>query len=271
MANRLQLRHGSTVPTTSNLLSYELGWDGTHHILYINNNGTIKKVGGEGSFLPLTGGAITGAINRYYTTTSTDPIITLRANNVDAPLFQMGHATSASGTISNYYKLVYKGTGALPNNYLQLVAYKNAEVIAMQVDENGNVGFTNTVTANISGSATQDGNGDTISSTYLKLTGGTLSGDLTITKAGEVNIYANNTTQGHNISLCAGGSGKGGIYDNTNSKWIVYAESGGTVVLNGGANQIITKGTVGTRSVYVTTSASVPSGAVAGDIVLVKV
>jgi hypothetical protein len=30
----------------------------------------------------------------------------------------MGHATSASGTISNYYKLVYKGTGASPNNYL---------------------------------------------------------------------------------------------------------------------------------------------------------
>ena len=27
------------------------------------------------------------AINRYYTATSTDPIITLRANNVDAPLF----------------------------------------------------------------------------------------------------------------------------------------------------------------------------------------
>lgn len=271
MANRLQLRHGSTAPTTSNLLSYELGWDGTHHILYINNNGIIKKVGGEGSFLPLTGGTITGAINRYYNATSTDPIITLRANNVDAPLFQMGHATSASGTISNYYKLVYKGTGASPNNYLQLVAYKNAEVIAMQVDENGNVGFTNTVTANISGSATQDGNGDTISSTYLKLTGGTLSGDLTITAAGAVKFITNNTSQSHQVNFGVSVDGTGGIWDATNSKWVVSSDTSGNVVLNGGANQIITKGTVGTRSVYVTTSASVPSGAVAGDIVLVKV
>ncbi len=62
MANRLQLRYGSTVPTISNLLSYELGWDGTHYALYINNNGTIKKVGGEGLFLPLTGGILSGNV-----------------------------------------------------------------------------------------------------------------------------------------------------------------------------------------------------------------
>lgn len=244
MANRLQLRHGSTAPTTSNLLSYELGWDGTHHILYINNNGTIKKVGGEGSFLPLTGGTLSGNV-----TISRAAQAEIILNNTNK-----SHSISLSVNNTTGYGGIYDNT----NSKWIVYSQTNGTVIL-----NGN--------ANSATKATQDGNGDTISSTYLKLTGGTLSGDLTITKAGEVNIYANNTTQGHNISLCAGGSGKGGIYDNTNSKWIVYAESGGTVVLNGGANQIITKGTVGTRSVYVTTSASVPSGAVAGDIVLVKV
>ena len=76
MANRLQLRHGSTAPTTSNLLSYELGWDGTHHALYINNNGTIKKVGGEGLFLPLTGGTLSGDLSVTKTGT-----VKITANN----------------------------------------------------------------------------------------------------------------------------------------------------------------------------------------------
>lgn len=244
MANRLQLRHGSTVPTTSNLLSYELGWDETHHILYINNNGTIKKVGGEGSFLPLTGGTLSGNV-----TISRAAQAEIILNNTNK-----SHSISLSVNNTTGYGGIYDNTNS------KWIVYSQTDGTVIL---NGN--------ANSATKATQDGNGDTISSTYLKLSGGTMSGNLTITKAGEVNIYANNTTQGHNISLCAGGSGKGGVYDNTNSKWIVYAESGGTVVLNGGANQIITKGTVGTRSVYVTTSASVPSGAVAGDIVLVKV
>lgn len=244
MANRLQLRHGSTAPTTSNLLSYELGWDGTHHALYINNNGTIKKVGGEGLFLSLTGGTLSGNV-----TISRAAQAEIILNNTNK-----SHSISLSVNNTTGYGGIYDNTNS------KWIVYSQTDGTIIL---NGN--------ANSATKATQDGNGDTISSTYLKLTGGTLSGDLTITKAGEVNIYANNTTQGHNISLCAGTSGKGGIYDNTNSKWIVYAESNGAVVLNGGANQIITKGTVGTRNVYVTTSASVPSGAVAGDIVLVKV
>ena len=244
MANRLQLRHGSTAPTTSNLLSYELGWDGTNHVLYINNNGTIKKVGGEGSFLPLTGGTLSGNV-----TISRAAQTEIILNNTNK-----SHSISLSVDNTTGYGGIYDNT----NSKWVVYSQTNGTVTL-----NGN--------ANSATKATQDGNGDTISSTYLKLTGGTLSGDITITKAGEVNIYADNTTQGHKISLCAGASGKGGIYDYTNSKWIVYAETNGAVVLNGGANQIITKGTVATRNVYVTTSASVPSGAVAGDIVLVKV
>ena len=53
MANTIQIKHGSSVPTTSNLAPFELGYvkDGA---LYINNDGVI---------IQLTGLAATGLIN----------------------------------------------------------------------------------------------------------------------------------------------------------------------------------------------------------------
>lgn len=42
MANRFTIRHGSGIPTTNNLLPYELGWNGTS--LYINNNNVIRQI-----------------------------------------------------------------------------------------------------------------------------------------------------------------------------------------------------------------------------------
>lgn len=99
-------------------------------------------------------GDLTGTLNGYYTASTDNPVLAVRANNVDVPLFQLGHATSATGTFSNHYRLVYKGTGSSPNNYLQLIANTSStDTIAMQVNENGNVSFTNTVSASISGNA----------------------------------------------------------------------------------------------------------------------
>lgn len=168
MANRFTIRHGSTVPKAeTNLLPYELGWNGTS--LYINNNQTSGTdalvIGGAGlvsGYLPLTGGTITGAINRYYSATSTDPIITLRAYNVDAQLFQMGHATSATGTITNGYKLVYKGTGSSPNNYFKLIAINSSSVEsdAIQINENGVVTLPSTTSLDL----------NTTSSSYVRVT-----------------------------------------------------------------------------------------------------
>ena len=43
--NRLKLRHGTGTPTTSNLLPYELGWNGEG--LYINNAASILKLFGS--------------------------------------------------------------------------------------------------------------------------------------------------------------------------------------------------------------------------------
>ena len=53
MANTIQIKHGSSAPTPSNLAPFELGYvkDGE---LYINNNGTIQQ---------LTGLAASGLVN----------------------------------------------------------------------------------------------------------------------------------------------------------------------------------------------------------------
>lgn len=53
MSNTIQIKHGSSVPTTSNLAPFELGYvkDGA---LYINNDGTIQQ---------LTGLAASGLVN----------------------------------------------------------------------------------------------------------------------------------------------------------------------------------------------------------------
>lgn len=123
-------------------------------------------------YLPLSGGTMTGAIKRYYSSASTDPTLSVVANNQDATALWMGHGTAAGNPSGNYYKFLYKGTGSSPNNYFQLVAgvSSSAEVIAMQVNEQGNVSFTNTVSANISGTAakaTADASGNTITTTYL--------------------------------------------------------------------------------------------------------
>lgn len=60
MANRIQIRHGSGTPTTTNLLPYELGWDNTNHVLYIREeSGDPFRIGGSGTLSVAQGG--TGA------------------------------------------------------------------------------------------------------------------------------------------------------------------------------------------------------------------
>ena len=96
----------------------------------------------SGTYLKLTGGTMTGNIHRYYSAASTEPMITMLSNNQDIILWEVGHGTSAATTTtSNHYKLLYKGTGNDGNNsnYLQLIAYKSNDSIAVQIDETGKI------------------------------------------------------------------------------------------------------------------------------------
>jgi hypothetical protein len=175
------------------------------------NGGTTTTTVGA---LPLTGGTMTGAIKRYYSTASTDPMLSLVSNNLDATALWMGHGTAVGNPSGNYYKIVYNGAGSSPNNLFKLIAAKSstAEVVAMSVTEEGNVTFTNTVAASISGTAaraTADSSGNTITSTYIS--GLSINGTtLTITKGGgatstitlqdfdvKVNVKARGTTKAY--------------------------------------------------------------------------
>ena len=106
-------------------------------------NGAAYKA--EDYYVKRSGDTITGNINRYYSATSTDPMITALANNKDIFLFEVGHGEQAgahSNTNANHYQLKYVGTGASPNNYLQLIASTGAnDIVALQFNENGNAIF----------------------------------------------------------------------------------------------------------------------------------
>ena len=98
MANRIQIRHGSSTPTTTNLLPYELGWDGDS--LYINNGKSTQSVvciGGTG--FSIAANKITGTLSVAHggtglttstnvnaiitgnSTTATSAFTTIRTNN----------------------------------------------------------------------------------------------------------------------------------------------------------------------------------------------
>lgn len=124
---------------------------------------------------------------------------------------------------------------------------------------------------------------------YLPLIGGTLTGGLTInnstqdngltvTSENNTNISVTCTNQTYNtIQLRTGGStGHHGIYSlgygsNNSGKWIIYRSgSDGKVYLQNDLSGNIVWSDKG-RRIFVQTGTTVPSGAVNGDIVLVKV
>lgn len=73
MANTIQIKHGSSVPTTSNLAPFELGYvkDGA---LYINNDGIIQQ---------LTGLAASGLVNSSnYLVIPTIPAATAKQSKI---------------------------------------------------------------------------------------------------------------------------------------------------------------------------------------------
>lgn len=72
MGNTIQIRHGSTVPTTSDLSnSYELGFATSTDSLYINNGGSIVRIGQKVLSGTSTPAAANGEDNDLYIQYST--------------------------------------------------------------------------------------------------------------------------------------------------------------------------------------------------------
>ena len=111
----------------------------------------------DNAALPKAGGIMTGTINRYYSTNSTDPILMLSTNNTDADLWKIGQGTSAGNITGNSYILRYNGTGSSPNKTLQLMAGTTATpgTVAIQINENGLVSFPATDGFTYSGMGTE--------------------------------------------------------------------------------------------------------------------
>ena len=90
--------------------------------------------------------------------------------------------------------------------------------------------------------AGKDGNGNTITSTYVKKAGDTMSGNLSISKAGEAYASAKNTNTGVTIYLDSAGTYHGiyssGIWSGSeytaSGKWLVYRDSDGAVAFGSG-------------------------------------
>lgn len=112
MANRIQLRHGSSAPTVNDLLPFELGWDGDS--LYIHNGKNtpaIICIGGAG--MSISANSITGTLGVAHGGTG-QSTLTLNAILYGNSANGIGQLPSASGAV---YATVANGSlsfGTLP-------------------------------------------------------------------------------------------------------------------------------------------------------------
>ena len=241
---RIKIRHGSTTPETgtNGLLPYELGWDGSHVALYINNNGTIKQINSESSVgIPLVSGdnIDTLAPGIYYS----------GSGAVSGTL----SGTKPNGNSSGFRLEVIRGHSY---NYGAQIAYDSTSSIkirknpvyhdpALNYSDFTDIPWQTIITST------------NVDSYALPLNGGTLTGNLTIQHTGETYVSAKNTSLGTGVYLDCGASANHGIwsigyYDTSDSayvssgKWLVYRNSRGDVILNGhGTDDLaLTGGTV---------------------------
>lgn len=151
MANTIQIKHGSSVPTTSNLAPFELGYvkDGA---LYINNNGTIVQ---------LTGLAATGLVNANSY---------LRLPAVTSTTSNTGRILVADSTGIVYYK-----TPANILSEIGALSTANGGTIAKNLTVTGKITANGTIIVNNKSYGTTDPNtagiAGTLGQLYFVITG----------------------------------------------------------------------------------------------------
>lgn len=151
MANTIQIKHGSSVPTTSNLAPFELGYvkDGA---LYINNNGAIVQ---------LTGLAATGLVNANSY---------LRLPAVTPTTSNTGRILVADSTGIVYYK-----TPANILSEIGALSTANGGTIAKDLTVTGKITANGTIIVNNKSYGTTDPNtagiAGTLGQLYFVITG----------------------------------------------------------------------------------------------------
>lgn len=143
MANRITLRHGSTAPSASNLLPYELGWDQNTLGLYIGqpNNGAPLLISSGG-------GNVTGVKGNSETTYRTGQV-NLTAANIGAATSNHTHTLSLvadTGTssitlaASSKYKITAGGSTYIfttPPNTWNALSTSQAGYVAKAPNDTG--------------------------------------------------------------------------------------------------------------------------------------
>ena len=145
MANTIQIKNGSSVPTASNLAPFELGYvkDGA---LYINNNGTIVQ---------LTGLAATGLVNANSY---------LRLPAVTSTTSNTGRILVADSTGIVYYK-----TPANILSEIGALSTANGGTIAKDLTVTGKITANGTIIVNNKSYGTTDPNTAGIAGTLGQL------------------------------------------------------------------------------------------------------
>lgn len=132
----------------------------------------------------------------------------------------------------------------------------------------------NAATATLATKATGDSDGNTINTTYAKLSGAAFTGNITITKAGKAYVYSKNSSTGNTVYLDSGSGTSHGIWSSgyyngssytSSGKWLIYRNDTGNVIVNGdctGNAETATKDSAGNviSSTYLKLSGGTMSG-----------
>lgn len=158
-------------------------------------------------YLKLSGGTMTGVIERQYNAASNEPVLKIGSANKDIQIFKVysNDIATYSDTVSGYgYALQYIGSGSGVSNYLRLIADNSTgtKKTAMSINQSGQVGILadpNTSYALYINGATNI-NGDITASSFKK-SGGTSSQFLKADGSVDSNSYALSTHNHNSLDI----------------------------------------------------------------------
>lgn len=104
MANTFLIKHGSDIPTTNNLDSWEMGYNSTNSSIYINNNGSIRKVGANNYTQSVTLQTTTTTITLTDLVLTRDCFVYIDVNSSDSSIikaFRKADLIYSSSSIDN--------------------------------------------------------------------------------------------------------------------------------------------------------------------------
>lgn len=161
---------GAYLPLTGGSVTGNLSVSGT-----ITGNVTGNVTGTASGNLSLSGGTMTGTL---YFDTGTEARIQNNTSNNDAWVGIYGGQGYSNGAY-----LILNGKDRSTNaGYFSIYANDGNSLKYLQGRPDGTLRWNGSITADeFNGNATKDGNGNVITSTYLPLSGGTLTGALALT------------------------------------------------------------------------------------------